>query len=160
MLAPIRTTDREIEHMTESATDKRDPRPMNAMTDQTKYAHGFLLRWGEWSRSGQMRAYPPRTLLGRIMEEGPHGALSTSRPPIDEPSDDVGVVENIVKRMCEIDRKVLTEEYVEPWRMQNDKARRSGMKTSKYIRTLRRARERVYFGLAATDRFAFASEKP
>lgn len=156
MLAPV------LDHAypnQEIPLSRRDPRPMNSMTPETRYAHGFLLRWGEWSRDIGVRAWPEKTLLKRMMEAGPEGALiQGGHVPIADPSGEVLAVESIVKRMGAIDQLVLRVEYVEPWAMRDTKARVAHMKPSKFERTLRRARERVYFGLIASDEFARASK--
>ena len=139
---------REI-HITTS-TDARDGRVLSAMSQPSKVAHARLLVWGKWSREGMPTAYPAKTLLARVIEEGPHGAFSAGRPPISMP-EDIETVDRIVGKLGDIDRRVLRVAYIDPWAPAEGMARKVRMGVREFQRVLQRARQRVYFGLMAVE---------
>jgi len=61
---------------------ERDPRAMNRMDPATKFIHSLLEQWGKEVRERDAGSLPPNTLLGRVIEQGPSGAIQAGRPPV------------------------------------------------------------------------------
>ena len=118
-----------------------DARRMNRMDAQTKIVHARLERWGKWARDTGLRAWPEVTLLGRIIEEGAHGAQSTGRAPISMP-DDIAIVDAAVCNLVDLDRRVVRKYYLE-WAPPECMARQLRISVDVFQHTLKRGRWRV-----------------
>lgn len=130
-------------------SEKSDLRTMNAMDPETKAVHLRLEAWGAWARDSGIRAWPQTTVLGRVIEEGPHGALSTGRPPTDM-SDEVAHVDAAVAHLGEVDRRVIRKYYLE-WAPPEAMAATLRMRLASFRAVLKRARWRIGGFLAAIE---------
>lgn len=127
----------------------RDRRASNHMDEATRSVHDRLLEWASWSRGGEVRAWPARTLLGRIIEEGP-GASEGTRPPVAMP-DAVAVVDAAVARLRALDRAVIRTYYLR-WEPVEVMARRHHMRVRQFQSALRRARWHICGFIAGRER--------
>src|SRR6185312_11737607 len=105
-----------------------DARRLNHMDSQTKLVHARLEEWGKWTRES-LRGWPPRTLLARLIEEGP-GAAQEGRPPVSLPPQ-VAVTDRAVAHLGAIDRRVI-ETYYLRWEPMEVMARRTGMRVRQF----------------------------
>jgi hypothetical protein len=121
-------------------------RTMNHMDPETKAVHSRLEAWGKWARDGSIRAWPERTLLKRLMDEGTSGAAQQSRPPISMP-EDIALVDVAVSRLVATDKQCVQTYYLR-WEPIEVMARRNGMRTRQFQNVLRRARWRISLMLA------------
>jgi hypothetical protein len=121
---------------------------MNRMDPDTKAAHLRLEEWGKWAKDAETRAWPNRTLLGRVIDEG-FGAGQSTRPPIHMPPE-VATVDAAVCRLGAIDRLVILTYYVR-WEPIEVMARRSHMRVRQFQNVLRRARWRICGYLDAAE---------
>lgn len=124
-----------------TATAERDPRYLNHMDPETKRVHVRLEEWGKWARDAEIRPWPRRTLLGRVMDQGPSGAGESGRPPISMPNA-IALVDAAVSRLGDIDRRVVQTYYLR-WEPPEVMARRVGMRLRQFQSVLRRARWRI-----------------
>ncbi len=131
----------------ESTAHVPDTRRINHMDSDTKAVHYELERWGRWARDAGIRAWPQVTLLGRIIEEGLHGARSTGAPPVSMPSE-VERVDKAVAHLGEVDRRVIRKYYLE-WAPPEVMAKSLKMRRREFDNVLRRARYRVQGYIAA-----------
>lgn len=122
------------------ATAERDPRYLNHMDPDTKRVHVRLEEWGKWARDTEVRPWPRRTLLGRIMDQGASGA-GQSQAPISIPNT-VAAVDAAVARLGAIDRSVVQTYYLR-WEPPEVMARRLSMRVRQFQSVLRRARWRI-----------------
>ena len=120
---------------------ERDPRYMNHMDPDTRRVHLRLEEWGRWARDAEMRPWPRRTLLGRVIDQGPSGAGETGRPPIAMP-DAIAVVDAAIAKLGAIDRGVV-QTYYQRWEAPEVMARRLHMRVRQFQSVLRRARWRI-----------------
>lgn len=118
-----------------------DGRVMNHMSPETKLVHARLERWGRWAKTAGVRAWPPVTLLGRVMDCGPDGALARGSGRTEVP-DDVAEVDTAVAKLGEVDRRVIRVYYLE-WLPPESMAKNLRMKLSQFNAVLSRARFRV-----------------
>lgn len=126
----------------------RDGRTMNHMDSETKEAHIRLDQWGRETRDN-LHAYPPQTLLGRLIEQGANGASQSGRPPTTL-SEAAARADTCVARLCQIDQQVLRLYY------QSDEslevlARRMSMRLRQAQNVLRRARWRFMAHLSVME---------
>lgn len=124
-------------------------RVINHMDPETKLVHCRLEEWGQWARDIGIRAWPQATLLARIMEEGPHGAFSSGRPPI-HMAESVAHVDAAVCRLGEVDKRVIRKYYIE-WAPTDAMARSLRMRVRMFQNVLKRARWRVSGYLSALE---------
>lgn len=102
--------------------------------------HMRLEAWGKWAHENT-GAWPPQTLLGRMIEQGPMGAAQAGKPPISMPAE-IAATDAAVARLGMIDRRALTDYYTR-WEPLEVLARRASMRTRQLQRVLQRARWRV-----------------
>jgi hypothetical protein len=126
-----------------------EPRTMNRMDDDTKRVHVRLEQWGRWARNIGISAWPPITVLGRVMEEGPHGSLSIGKPPTTMP-EAVAHCDAAVAKLGDVDRRVIRKYYIE-WAPIEVMAKDLRMRESNFRAVLRRARWRISGYLAAIE---------
>jgi hypothetical protein len=119
----------------------RNPQSINAMDDDTKAVHYRLEQWGKWSKDGEVRAWPSITPMGRMVEEGPHGAGQVGKPPISMP-EPIAEVDAAVARLGQIDQRVI-KQYYRYWEPTEVMARRLGMRKRQFENVLRRSRWRI-----------------
>jgi hypothetical protein len=99
-----------------------------------------LANWGRWAKQYEAGGWPSLTLLGRLMKEGPTGAAHGTRPPIAMP-EDIARVDTGVARLAPILRRVVYVQYVEAAHLPRElKARKCGMRESRYSKKLESAR--------------------
>jgi DNA-directed RNA polymerase specialized sigma24 family protein len=125
------------------------PRTMNRMDDETKLVHARLEQWGRWARNDGIRAWPPVTILGRVMEEGPHGSRATGKPPTALP-DVIAHCDAAVSRLGPVDRRVIRKYYLE-WAPIEAMAHSLHMREASFKAVLRRARWRISGYLSAIE---------
>jgi hypothetical protein len=124
-----------------SVVAERDGRTMNNMDPESKRIHVLLERWGKETRSGTENGWPPVTTLGKMIIQGPVGALQAGRGPTDL-SPEAARTDAAVAKCCEIDRKALTF-YYQGWMTVDMLAKRLSMRVRQAQNVLRRARWRV-----------------
>jgi DNA-directed RNA polymerase specialized sigma24 family protein len=129
--------------------EKPSSRILSHMDPETKIVHCRLEAWGKWSRDCHIPAWPEATLLARVIEEGPHGAFSSGKPPIHMP-DSVAHVDAAVCRLGEVDRRVIRKYYLE-WAPTEALARAVRMNVRQFKAVLHRARWRVAGYLSAIE---------
>lgn len=117
----------------------QDLRNRSHMTGETLMTHIRLEQWGKWARE-PLHAWPPRTLLGRVMDEGPSASQSTNRA-VHMPAE-VAVTDRAVAHLGEIDQKVIRVYYTE-WQSVEVMARHCRMRDREFRRVLDRARWRI-----------------
>jgi hypothetical protein len=120
---------------------ERDGRTMNNMDPETRTIHIRLERWGKATRAGIENGWPPSTMLGRMIDQGPMGAAQTGRPPTSLSEEDQRT-DAAVAKLCDIDRKALTC-YYQGWMTVDMLAKRLSMRVRQAQNVLRRARWRV-----------------
>lgn len=113
---------------------------MNRMDAETKIIHIRLEQWGAETRE-RIAGWPEKTLLGRLIEQGPMGAGQEGRPPVvlSEPAAHVDVC---VARCCQIDQRALRL-YYQGWMAMSELAEKLRMRERQAQNVLRRARWRV-----------------
>lgn len=125
-----------------------DPRTSNRMDAETRYIHVRLEAWGRWARETETRAWPERSVLGRLIEEGP-GAGQAGRPSgYVHPS--IAAIESAVIKLPAKEREAVREYYTR-WAPPEVVARRVRMRMREFQSTLYRARVRVAGYLAAVE---------
>lgn len=119
----------------------RDRRTMNHMDPETKAVHIRLEQWGCETRECLQGTYPPVTMLGRLIEQGPMGASQTGKPPV-ALSDAAARVDACVGKLCQIDQKALRL-YYQSWMTVYELSRKLSMRERQAQNVLRRARWRL-----------------
>jgi len=116
-------------------------RTSNRMDQESRAIHDLLEQWGKWALDSTLRAYPPITLLGRMIKYGPRGAAESGPPPVAMPSH-IAAVDAAVAKLGEIDRKAIKAYYT---REQPTEAcaKDCHMRVRQFQNVLRRARWRV-----------------
>lgn len=127
---------------------ERDARTMNNMDPETKAVHIRLEQWGLETRDS-LNGYPPVTLLGRLMEQGPMGAGQQGRPPV-ALSEAAAHVDACVGKLCQIDQQALRL-YYHSQIPRELLAKRLHMRVRQAQNVLRRARWRVQAHLAVME---------
>lgn len=115
------------------------------MDPDTRAVHIRLTVWGEWAKQCAENGWPPITLLGRMIKQGPNGASQTGKPPISMP-DEIAETDAAVAKLCEIDKRAIVGYYTK-WEPIEALARRLHMRTQQIHNVLRRARWRLNFAL-------------
>jgi DNA-directed RNA polymerase specialized sigma24 family protein len=119
----------------------RDRRTMNNMDSETKAIHVRLEQWGAETHDGVMHGFPPITMLGRLIEQGPMGAAQTGMPPV-ALSDAAACVDACVSKLCYVDQRVLRL-YYQHWMTVFELSRKMSMRERQAQNVLRRARWRL-----------------
>lgn len=127
---------------------QRDRRTMNHMDPETKAIHIRLEQWGAETREN-LSGYPPITLLGRLIEQGPMGASQTGKPPVSL-SEPAARIDCCVGKLCQIDQRVL-KFYYQAQISRDVLARKMSMRERQAQNVLRRARWRVAAHLAVME---------
>lgn len=122
-----------------------DNRVRSRMSGDTLLTHMRLEAWGRWSRD-KLAPWPTRTVLGRMMDEGPGASHETTGGEIPEA---VQQTDRAVAHLGEVDRRVIRVYYTE-WAPLEVMARRLKMRPRQFQAVLNRARWRVSGYLAAT----------
>lgn len=116
-----------------------DSRAKNAMDARTLFIHTRLEQWAKWSKEN-LGAWPVRTIIGRLIDEGP-GSHHVGRPPVSMP-EPVAQTDAAVAKLGEIDQRVI-KVYYQHWEPVSVLCRRARMPENKFKTALRRARWRV-----------------
>lgn len=119
---------------------RRDLRTMNNMDPETKAVHIRLEQWGAETRE-DLHAFPPVTMLGRLIEQGPMGAGQTGKPPV-ALSDPAARVDACVAKLSGVDQRALRL-YYQAWMGVEVLARELRMRERQAQNVLRRARWRL-----------------
>ena len=130
------------------AFEPRDRRTMNNMDSETKAVHIRLEQWGAETRE-RIAGWPEKTLLGRLIEQGPMGAGQTGTPPVDL-SEPAAHIDACVAKCCVIDQKALRL-YYQGWMTMYELGKRMSMRERQAQNVLRRARWRVGAHLAVME---------
>lgn len=113
------------------------------MEEHLKPTDDLLVEWGKWMRSEGMKAWPDRTMLAKVIEEGLHGASQSGAWTAPVPLK-VAKCEWCVLRLRWILRRVLEIHYIlmpaHPKEVQR-RAARMGEQT--WNKNLNLAREKV-----------------
>lgn len=129
-----------------------DARGLNAMNEQTRIGHAYLTRWAQAVKKDNPQPWPSITLLGRVIEEGPHGAPSGMRP-VGTLSEDMAAVDALVAQMRG-DVRVAVLAYYGKWDTVENVANGLNWSQEHLSRALRIAREAIAIGVAARLRQA------
>lgn len=125
---------------------ERDRRAMNHMDPETRAVHSRLEQWARWARDRAIEAFPSRTVLGRVIDEGPAAGSPSGGAP--EWPAEVAEVERAVLSLGEIDRNVVRQYYLK-WGPPEAHARAVHMSVAQFRRVLKRARWRLWGRLIA-----------
>jgi hypothetical protein len=139
---PVRTGVK-VEVVTE-----RDRRTMNNMDPETKAVHIRLEQWGAETRE-KHTGWPPVTMLGRLMKQGPMGASQTGNPPT-ALSPQAANVDGCVAKLCQIDQRAI-KLYYQGWIAREALAKQLCMRERQAQNVLRRARWRIAAHLAVME---------
>lgn len=118
------------------------------MDSETRFVHSLLEQWGRWSYDSSLRAYPPISLLGRMIQYGPQGA-HTSRPPLEMPRH-VAVVDGAIAKLAAPDKRVIVAYYTREEPIEAC-ARRCRMRMRRFQSVLNRARWRLVLHIPLQD---------
>jgi len=124
-----------------------DRRSMSHMAPDVRLVHMRLEAWAQWARDTAPGDWPKRTILGRLIDEGPgasHGTASVSDIP--EP---VAETDRAVAHLPPEDRKVIREFYLS-WAPRELMARRLKLTPRRFDAILNRARWRICGFLCAS----------
>lgn len=121
---------------------------MNNMSPEDRVIHIRLEQWGSETRQ-RANGWPEKTLLGRLIEQGPMGAPQAGSPPV-ELSEAAAHIDVCVAKLCQIDQRAL-KLYYQQWMAREDLARRLHMRERQAQNVLRRARWRVQAYLAVIE---------
>lgn len=130
------------------AVEVRDRRTMNNMDPETKAVHIRLEQWGAETRQ-RLNGWPEKTLLGRLIEQGPMGAPQAGSPPV-ELSDPAARIDVCVAKLCQIDQRAL-KLYYQQQIARESLARQLRMRERQAQNVLRRARWRVQAHLSVIE---------
>jgi DNA-directed RNA polymerase specialized sigma24 family protein len=132
--------------LTETNVAGKDGRACSHMDPQTSAVHARLEEWGKWCRD-RLNAWPQRTLLGRVIDQGFTGAAQPGAERADV-SEDVAVTDAAVARLGQIDQRAIKAYYMRTEPIESS-AKRVGMSKRMFQNVLRRARWRlaVYMGI-------------
>lgn len=109
---------------------------------KTGHADVALEAWARWARSGLAGlGWPSLTLLARVIEHGATGAAHQGGAII-EADELCELVDRIVMRLQQIERKVLVRHYLN-WEPVESSARRLSMSPGRFRVVLHRARRSV-----------------
>jgi hypothetical protein len=125
----------------------RDPRGLNNMGENVVRGHAYLAEWGKWCRQ-HPGAWPKRTVMGRIIEEGPGSGTSGIRPVVIP--ERVLLLDRVVAQLPRSPRAVVRNFYLKGGRDEHC-AKRMRMKISRFKRLLRRGRLAVFAIMSAEN---------
>ena len=126
------------------AESARDPRRLNRMAPELQVTHHNLVEWAKIAGSDIAGiGWPAKSLLGRLIEQGPNGLSQGSAPVLSISEDDMAT-DSAVAHLGEIDRKVIWAYYVDWHKAREGKWwKLAGMNEKPANRVLNRARWRV-----------------
>jgi hypothetical protein len=132
---------------------------ISRMDPETRFVHSLLEQWGKWAYDSALRAYPSVTLLGRLIECGPNGAIGSGRPPVEMPLL-IALVDSAVAKLNAMDRQIIVIYYTRDEPLEAC-ARRCRLKIRQFQNVLRRARWRLMVHLPSKmyESIAVRSEK-
>ena len=115
-----------------------DARRLNHMSKAVLGGHTFLEEWGKWCRE-HPGAWPKRTVMGRVIEEGPgSGSGNTGVKPVVIP-ERVLILDRVVAQLPRSPRAVVRNFYLLGGR-DEDCAKRMRMAISRFKALLRAGR--------------------
>ena len=118
------------------------------MAADIRIVHVRLEMWAKWARDKAPNGWPERTILGRLIEEGP-GASQCSAGVSDMP-EGVAETDRAVGHLPTEDRGVIRQYYLF-WAPREMMARKLRMPVTKFDSVLNRARWRISGFLSATN---------
>jgi len=124
-----------------------DRRSLSNMAPEIRVLHQRLEAWAKWSRERISTGWPERTILGRLIEEGP-GASHSSGAPTAIP-DAIAEMDRAVGHLTGDDRRVIREYYLR-WEPREVLARRLRLTPKRMDGILNRARWRLVGFLSAS----------
>lgn len=124
-----------------------DNRTRSHMSPDVLYVHMRLEAWGRWAKD-KLTPWPVRTMLGRVIDEGP--AASHSTAGVGEIPEAVGATDRAVAHLGDVDRRVIRVYYTE-WAPIELMARRVKMRPRQFQAVLNRARWRISGYLHAAE---------
>jgi hypothetical protein len=127
---------------------QRDKRTMNNMSPEDRAIHIRLEQWGAETRE-KITGWPEKTLLGRLIEQGPMGAGQSGQPPVSL-SDPAARVDLCVAKLCVIDQRALRL-YYQGWYVRETLAKLLNMRERQAQNVLKRARWRVAAHLSVVE---------
>jgi DNA-directed RNA polymerase specialized sigma24 family protein len=110
------------------------------MNPKIAYADERLDAWASWVK-GRANAWPLRTLLGRIIEQGASGAAQETGGAY--MPDSILETDRAVAHLDALERRVLTEYYL-TYATTEMKARRCGVSRATFWRRLERAQMSIF----------------
>lgn len=123
-----------------------DKRATSNMAPEIRMLHMRLEAWARWSREKTPGGWPDRTILGRLIEEGP-GAGHSSTAPTEIPAA-IAEIDRAVAHLTGDDRRVIREYYLR-WEPREVLARRLRLTPKRLDGILNRARWRIVGFLSA-----------
>ena len=115
----------------------RNRRALSHMDPKIKTVHYRLEAWAQWFHETMPGAYPTRSVLGRLIDEGP-GASQSTATGCDMP-EAVQETHEAVLTLEPAERRII-EAYYRRWEPTETMARRCGVTSSLFDRILNRAR--------------------
>lgn len=129
-----------------TAVQSPDRRALGHMAADIRIVHIRLEMWAKWARDKAPNGWPERTILGRLIEEGP-GASQSSHTTSDMP-EGIAETDRAVGHLPDEDRKVVRQYYLH-WAPRDVMARKLRMPLTKFDSVLNRARWRICGYLSA-----------
>lgn len=117
-----------------------DGRCMSRMSDDVRIVHIRLEAWGRWAKEGMPGALPARTLLGRVIDEGP--GAGQSQHQLGEMPEPIAQTDRAVAHLPHEDRKVIRTYYLH-WQPRELLAEHANMSMRRFDAVLNRARWRL-----------------
>lgn len=124
-----------------------DRRALNHMAPDVRLVHMRLEAWAHWAKDSTPGDWPKRTILGRLIDEGPgasHGTATVSDIP-----EAIAETDRAVAHLPPEDRKVIREFYLS-WAPRELIARRLRLTPRRFDAILNRARWRICGFLCAS----------
>jgi len=115
-------------------------RSLSHMAPDVKIVHFRLEIWGRWAKDHVPGDWPERTVIGRLMEEGPGAGQTTAR--VMEIPEGIAETDSAVAHLAADERKVVVRFYTH-WEPRPVMARSLRLKPRKFDAILNRARWRL-----------------
>lgn len=117
-----------------------DRRARSHMAPEIQLVHLRLEAWSRWARDKAPGGWPERTILGRLIEEGPGASHGTGQ--VSDMPETVAITDRAVAHLSGEDRAVIREYYLK-WAPRELLARRLKLSLRRFDAVLNRARWRV-----------------
>ena len=117
-----------------------DRRSLSHMAPEVKLVHMRLEIWGKWARDKVPGDWPERTILARLIEEGPGAGQTTAR--VVEIPESIAETDTAVAHLGVDERRVVKAYYTQ-WASPDVVARHLRLKPRQMKSILQRARWRL-----------------